>query len=1405
MKAPKIHRFTLIFLLVPVFLSGLLIQSAAGEVSFEKKDGHLQINVDGQLFAYYVWDDPATTRPYFKEIHAAGGEVQITRDHPPGKGDFDDHPTYHPGLWWGFGDVGGNDYWRMKARIIGGDFIGEPIGGEDRGFFAVRNRLLANGTDETFCEQISHYVILQRPQGILILCETALRRHSGDFWLGDQEEMGLALRVATPIAMASNKGGRILNSNGSVKLEEIRTRQSDWCDYSGPIAGRHGGMMVMNDPDNFRRPWWHAVDTGLLIANPLGESELNGRGKQRENVLVKARKYFWLRYGVLVHLEDDAASFDPEDAYRDFLELLPKPKPGYKSYHFFGTGLPHAAEGFKVSIFAAEPLVYKPTSMSFDARGRLFLGQGPQYPEHQVDSPTDSVHILIDSDRDGYVDASKVFAKGFNSIQGLAWKGDDLYVANAPDLTLVRDLDGDDEADKYVRIYTDLGNREHALHGLNFAPDGKLYMSKGNSKGLNQPEKYGYAAPKAFRELWDVRHPPGARDVYPPEVFTKDTYRKNYQNWRDDWGREGGVLRCDPMGENLEIVSRGLRNPWDITLDDGFNWLGTDNDQTQGDRIIMPFFGAHFGWGHRYSSHWSGEGNLPTVPVSGPMFPGSGAGIIYYAHPHFPPDYQNVFIVNDWLNGTHVYRPRWDGALMRPEGNLLETLIRSGSQVFHFISPYYDAGYLFPFVKWERERILYRPTDLEFAPDGSLYICGWGGDYHYEEGAEGSWIFRVTSRLSRADWRPDEKRIRPQSEWTLDELLADLGPENIPVWRVNAQDELVRRGASLQEPLMAALRSGQLSTGQETWTAWALGRMPEKDPAIDAFFEGVASGHTQYSLNLRLQALRILGHRARYHPGGGSLPRAVGEGIHHSHPRIRFETIQAIQQARDGAFAPELIDRLGNESDRLVFYAGWRTLRDLLAVAQRKDLLNDPRPRVRLAALLSLQEDFAISLDEVLDLAERDPEEEVQIWALTFAMTPLPPEKMPDTTVRVELEQSIPPEVLIGRAQAAADRPVLRLLYLKMFSRVSFSLRDDGLEKVRAFYETLDNDEDRAAVLPALCLSPDARELFWEAFGGSEPLSRAAVEGWYQMEYRAVPRLESEEEELRAELAEGYKTEMPSADWLLSKFIEEGLSEERVAPVAEILGNLGKAPPSIFPLQPGSEALLARILIEFPDTSIRSNILTYLSRIKPYQFIDPGSIEDAIRRLGSQPNPRLYTLLQNLAERLGVTIETPPPQPATSEGILAALPSANPDRGRDLFFKPDTGAGCAACHSVAGEGGEFAPDLSGVGLRLSAEDTIRAILEPSASITEGYALHILETADGRTNLGAVIQESDALIKLVDAEGRLITLEKGQITKRQKLEQSVMPAVYAVFGNEQLADLTSWLLTLRDGESAKGTN
>jgi hypothetical protein len=138
-------------------------------------------------------------------------------------------------------------------------------------------------------------------------------------------------------------------------------------------------------------------------------------------------------------------------------------------------------------------------------------------------------------------------------------------------------------------------------------------MSKGNSKGLTQP---GRIAPKPFRDLWGVTAPAGTPDFPAPTTFRRGEYRHAYHDPDDDWGREGGVLRCDDGGRNLEIVARGFRNPWDIAYDAGFNWLGTDNDQTMGDRVFMPFFGAHFGWNHPWNAQWADAVDAPAASAA---------------------------------------------------------------------------------------------------------------------------------------------------------------------------------------------------------------------------------------------------------------------------------------------------------------------------------------------------------------------------------------------------------------------------------------------------------------------------------------------------------------------------------------------------------------------------------------------------------------------------------------------------------------------------------------------------------------------------------------------------------------------------------------------------------------------
>src|ERR1700732_2455618 len=89
--------------------------------------------------------------------------------------------------------------------------------------------------------------------------------------------------------------------------------------------------------------------------------------------------------------------------------------------------------GFKATLFACDPLIEYPSAISIGPRpGAIFVavdymtGLGTEIVRR------DEVRLVEDTDGDGYADKATVFAKGFNSIMGLAYHGDTLYVMHAP-------------------------------------------------------------------------------------------------------------------------------------------------------------------------------------------------------------------------------------------------------------------------------------------------------------------------------------------------------------------------------------------------------------------------------------------------------------------------------------------------------------------------------------------------------------------------------------------------------------------------------------------------------------------------------------------------------------------------------------------------------------------------------------------------------------------------------------------------------------------------------------------------------------------------------------------------------------------------------------------------------------
>lgn len=280
-------------------------------VSFVRTATSVQIRVGEQLLATYYFADSKTLRPYLAHVRAPGG-TQVTRNHPPVAGvDATDHDTMHPGIWLAFGDLGGADFWRNKGRVEHAKFVEEPRAAGDHGEFTVKNRYLDG--DRLVCEELCRIVVDVRPAETLLVWDSTFSAPQ-EFYFGDQEEMGLGVRVATPLTVKN--GGTLTNSAGAQGEKQVWGQQADWCDYAGTIDGKPVGVMIVPDAGNFGRSWYHARDYGFVAANPFGRKAFTKGEASR--VVVPPGESLRLRYAVVLH----AGETDLPQAYRDALAVL---------------------------------------------------------------------------------------------------------------------------------------------------------------------------------------------------------------------------------------------------------------------------------------------------------------------------------------------------------------------------------------------------------------------------------------------------------------------------------------------------------------------------------------------------------------------------------------------------------------------------------------------------------------------------------------------------------------------------------------------------------------------------------------------------------------------------------------------------------------------------------------------------------------------------------------------------------------------------------------------------------------------------------------------------------------------------------------------------------------------------
>ena len=487
-------------------------------------------------------------RPYLHPIVAPDGRGTLTEDSPA-------HHPHQSGLYWGFTRLNGRDYFhnrsgdywrRVSATVLEGG-AGPNADGEVR-WQTVYDLLDAGGA--AILTETQRWTMKER-NGTFVLDLEWRGEARTDLTIGQYDYGGLFLRMPWREGVA----GEVVNA-ARQRNERAEGQRAMWIDVGMQVDGRAdlAHVAIFDHPGNPGYPQAWRVDAQLGVGSARSRSANTTIAKGSVEVI---RHEFLVYTGTLDDLtvtQAWAAFAGNRSPYatqalwavaqregRDAKFLTPDQAVAQMT----------VPDGYRVTAWAAEPMVTQPMAFCWDDRGRLWIAENRDY-ESRVrgfsNAGNSRILILEDTDRDGVADSRKVFMEGIVFPAALAVGFGGVFVGAPPNLLFIPDKNGDDKADLdaiEVRL-TGWGiqDRHETLNSLHWGPDGWLY-------GLQ-----GYATSSKIRKPRGTGRVYQHKDPFPDDVLVGDGIEIN-----------GGVWRYHPTRDVFEVVAHGFSNPWGIDYD----------------------------------------------------------------------------------------------------------------------------------------------------------------------------------------------------------------------------------------------------------------------------------------------------------------------------------------------------------------------------------------------------------------------------------------------------------------------------------------------------------------------------------------------------------------------------------------------------------------------------------------------------------------------------------------------------------------------------------------------------------------------------------------------------------------------------------------------------------------------
>lgn len=454
--------------------------------------------------------------------------------------------------------------------------------------------------------------------------------------------------------------------------------------------------------------------------------------------------------------------------------------------------------GFKIELVASEPLINDPVDMMVDEYGRMYVVEMPGVPFNK--SGIGRVMLLADSNGDGKMDKSTVFADSLILPTGvMSWKNG-VIVTDPPNVYYMEDTNGDGKADIRKTMLTgfDTSNLEANVNNPMYGLDNWIYLANApvvKGTGIHYEGDTSINLPES-----SVRFRPDQHQLEP--LSGKTQFGQTF----DEWGNHLMVNNSNHIYQEV-IASRYLeRNP-DLVVSNATQTLADHSE-------VFP------------TTRNPEYQMLTNVGVFT-----SACALTAYLGGAFPDKYNSdvTFVCESVSNLIHVDHLAPDGVTFKANSML------DHKDFLTSTDPYC------------------RLVNTYIGPDGALYVVDFyrqvieGPEFMSEDvlkkvdlynGTGKGRIYRISaSNAAAPKWTSGLKLGNASDE----ELVSKLSDKNI-WWRNNAQRLLVDRSPEKAVPSLIKMAQNPKSSMGRLHALWTLEGMNKltSDLIINALKDSVA-------------------------------------------------------------------------------------------------------------------------------------------------------------------------------------------------------------------------------------------------------------------------------------------------------------------------------------------------------------------------------------------------------------------------------------------------------------------------------------------------------------------------------------------------------------------------------------